>query len=124
MIHSWVPNEQIPIKFCTEAQKYNGLWFQDVAKQPESSAPTEEQVHDIQAWLEVSSHELWWYVAKKMESRWDLHSQLQDQPNSNLKFYNCLKPAKPSPHLMMEIHANLNIMQSGLCLSLHPDSIF
>jgi hypothetical protein len=59
-----------------------------------------------------------------MVSRWDLHSQLQDQLNSNIRLYNCLKQAKPSPHLMTEIHANLNIMEPGLYLPLHPDSIF
>jgi hypothetical protein len=55
---------------------------------------------------------------------WDLHSQLQDQPNSDPKFYSCLKSAKPSPHLMTEIRANLNIMEPGLYLPLLPDSIF
>jgi hypothetical protein len=44
--------------FVLKFRKSNGLWFQVVAKQRKSSVPTEEQVQDIQALLEVSIHEL------------------------------------------------------------------
>jgi hypothetical protein len=47
--------------FVLKLRKSNGLWFQVLAKQSENSMRTEEQVQDIQgiqAWLEVSIHEL------------------------------------------------------------------